>query len=126
MSLPMRVRDPTCLSIRILINDSFGLVGSDDSDTSFFYLSILSYLCLMMVSAEHLILRELKTWRSYGIEGKGPIQDTLIKDIGDEHLLNIIRHLEEMEFHSRMLTPIYDIMYEEIAWRMYDCWVKIF
>lgn len=80
----------------------------------------------MMVSAEHLIIRELKTWRSYGIDGKGPIVDTLIKDIGDEHLLNIIGHLERNFQLEGILSPSIQLMHDEIAWRMYDCWVRIF
>lgn len=77
-----------------------------------------------MIHAEHLIIREIKKWRSYGIDGKGPIVDILIKDIEDEHLLNIIRHIEEQAFHSRMLTPTYDTMHAEIAWRMRGIWIS--
>jgi len=84
-----------------------------------------------MIPAEHLIVRELKTWRSYGILGKGPIEDTLIKDIGDEHLLNIIKHLEERSEgasyrgRSNFLPPVYHIMHDEISWRMRDCWQSL-
>ena len=87
----------------------------------------------MVVSAEHLILRELKKWRSYewisyGIDGRGPIEDTLIKDIEDEHLLNIIRHLEKNFYLDDILSPsmqMNNMMYDELVWRMQGCWVKI-
>jgi hypothetical protein len=79
------------------------------------------------VPAEHLVIRELKTWRSYGIEGKGPIQDTLIKDIGDEHLLKIIKHLEDrygLSGDNIPLPTVYDIMHAELAWRMHGIWAS--
>ena len=81
----------------------------------------------MAILAEHLIIRELKTWRSYGIHGTDPPVDTLIKDIGDEHLLNIIRHLEERypEVDLIFLPTVYDMMHDEILWRMQGCWVSI-
>jgi hypothetical protein len=84
-----------------------------------------------MIPAEHLIIRQIKKWRSYGILGKGPIVDILIKDIEDEHLLNIIRHLEERsqgasyKGRSNFLPTVYETMHDEIAWRMLDCWVRI-
>lgn len=83
-----------------------------------------------MIHAEHLIIREIKKWRSYGIDGKGPVVDTLIKDIGDEHLLNILKHLEDR--HSvqdvqdlRFLPTVYETMHNEISWRMQGCWQSI-
>ena len=82
-----------------------------------------------MIYSEHLIIREMKTWRSYGIAGKGPIVDTLIKDIGDEHLLNIIRHLEErytvQQLERGYMPTVYEIMHDEISWRMQGCWQSI-
>jgi hypothetical protein len=82
-----------------------------------------------MVHAEHLIIREMKTWRSYGIAGKGPIVDTLIKDIEDEHLLNIIRHLEErysvQQLERGYMPTVYETMHDEISWRMQGCWQSI-
>ncbi len=59
-----------------------------------FFPSWVFFIFAPMIRAEHLIVREMKTWRSYGILGKGPIEDTLIKDLKDDHLINIIRHLE--------------------------------
>ena len=82
----------------------------------------------MAIPAEHLVIRELKIWRSYGIDGRGPIEDTLIKDIEDEHLLNIIRHLEKNFYLDDILSPsmqMNNMMYDELAWRMQGCWVKI-
>ena len=79
----------------------------------------------MTVPAEHLVIRELKTWRSYGIDGQGPIVDTLIKDLGDEHLLNIIRHLERNFQLEGILSPSMKIMHDEIAWRLHDNWQTI-
>jgi hypothetical protein len=81
----------------------------------------------MRVPAEHLVIRELKTWRSYGIGGKGPTEDILIKDIGDEHLLNIIKHLEERypEGAHIFLPTVWDMMHDEIAWRLHDNWQSI-
>jgi len=86
-------------------------------------LSLLS----MAIPAEHLVIRELKTWRSYGIDGNGPTVDTLIKDIGDDHLLNIIRHLEERypEGDRISLPTVWEMMHDEILWRMQGCWVSI-
>jgi hypothetical protein len=81
----------------------------------------------MAISAEHLIIRELKTWRSYGIDGKGPIVDTLIKDIGDEHLLNILKHLKERynEMDLRFLPTVWETMHDEVSWRMLGCWQRV-
>lgn len=79
----------------------------------------------MTVPAEHLILRELKHWRSYGIDGQGPIVDTLIKDLGDEHLLNIIRHLERNFQLEGILSSSIQMMHDEIAWRIRDNWQSI-
>jgi len=82
----------------------------------------------MVIPAEHLVIRELKTWRSYGIDGKGPIVDTLIKDLGDEHLLNIIRHLEKNFYLDDILSPsmqMNNMMHDEIAWRIHDNWQSI-
>lgn len=67
----------------------------------------------------HSLIRETKTWRSYGIDGKGPIRDTLIQDLEGEHLLNIIRHLEERK-HSDPL--VLANMYNEITWRLIEIW----
>lgn len=71
----------------------------------------------------------MKTWRSYGIAGKGPIVDTLIKDIEDEHLLNIIRHLEErysvQQLERGYMPTVYETMHDEISWRMQGCWQSI-
>ena len=93
---------------------------------AFFYLVLLSYIW-SMIPAEHLIIREIKTWRSYGIDGKGPTKDTPIKDIGDEHLLNIIKHLRERytEMDIRFLPTVWDTMHDEVAWRMQECWHSI-
>ena len=81
----------------------------------------------MSIPAEHLVIREIKTWRSYGIDGKGPTVDTLIKDISDEHLLNIIKHLEaRYSDHSGVFLPtVWETMHNEIAWRMQGCWHRI-
>ena len=88
-------------------------------------LSLLS----MSVPAEHLVIRELKTWRSYGIDGNGPTEDTLIKDLGDEHLLKIIRHLEERYSRQQLergyMPTVWETMHDEIAWRLHDNWQSI-
>lgn len=92
----------------------------------FLYPDIFSYLCCVTIPAEHLIIRELETWRSYGIGGKGPTEDTLIKDIGDEHLLKIIQHLQSLRAERDGFLPVdCGMMYDEIAWRMHDCWQSI-
>lgn len=80
-----------------------------------------------MIHAEHLIIREMKTWRSYGIHGTDPPIDTLIKDIGDEHLLNIIKHLGESydKWDLRLLPTVWETMHDEVAWRMQGCWQSI-
>jgi hypothetical protein len=78
---------------------------------------------------EHSIIRERKTWRSYGILGKGPIEDTLIKDLKDDHLINIIRHLEERytveQLERGYMPTVWDTMHDEVAWRMQGCWQSI-
>ena len=96
-----------------------------EEKNAFLFLEILSYLCFMVVSAEHLVIRELKTWRSYGIDGQGPTVDTLIKDLGDEHLLNIIRHLERNFDLEGILSPSMQTMHDEIAWRLHGLWQRI-
>jgi len=80
-----------------------------------------------MIHAEHLIIREIETWRSYGIHGTDPPIDTLIKDIGDEHLLNIIKHLGERydKWDLRFLPTVWETMHDEVAWRMQGCWQSI-
>jgi len=72
----------------------------------------------------HSELREIKTWRSYGKDGTDPPIDTLIKDLGDEHLLNIIKHLEDRFTFGPMnaISDAHRVMCEEVAWRMRDCW----
>lgn len=73
----------------------------------------------------HARVRSNQKWRSYGIDGQGPVVDIIIKDIGDEHLLNIIRHIEERALHNHMLSPIYHTMHAEIAWRLRGIWIHI-
>jgi hypothetical protein len=72
----------------------------------------------------HSELRETKTWRSYGIHGTDPPIDTLIKDLGDEHLLNIIKHLEERypEGDHIFLPTVWETMHNEVAWRLDRSW----
>ena len=70
---------------------------------------------------DHAFVRTKQKWRSYGIDGKGPTEDTLIMDLGDEHLLNIIRHLQERGSISTLPTN-YHTMHAEIAWRLRDLW----
>ena len=76
-----------------------------------------------MIHAEHLIIREIETWRSYS----DPPIDTLIKDIGDEHLLNIIKDLGERydKWDLRFLPTVWETMHDEVAWRMQGCWQSI-
>jgi hypothetical protein len=70
---------------------------------------------------DHSITRTRQKWKSYGIEGQGPVEDTLVMDLGDEHLLNIIKHLERRGRISTLLA-IYYTMHAEIAWRLRDHW----
>ena len=76
----------------------------------------------------HSELRETKTWRSYGIHGTDLPIDTLIKDLGDEHLLNIIKHLEDRFTFGPMsaISGAHRVMCDEVAWRMRDCWQQAY
>ena len=111
--------------------DSFGIVGSDPhcADPTFFYSEVFSYSYPMDLTEQipHLLTRETQTWRSYGIGGQGPTQDTLIKDIGDDHLMRIIAHLEALYPKSdlRSLPTVWDMMHAEIAYRLQDHWQRI-
>ena len=82
-----------------------------------------------MIHAEHLIIREIKTWRSYGIHGADPPIDTLIKDLKDDHLLNIINHLKDrytvQQLELGYMPTVWDTMHDEVAWRMQGCWQSI-
>lgn len=68
---------------------------------------------------KHEFIRASQCWRSYGIDGKGPIRDTLIQDLEGEHLLNIIKHLEERKYSDPLVLAN---MYNEITWRLTEIW----
>jgi len=76
----------------------------------------------------HSELREIKTWRSYGIHGTDPPIDTLIKDLGDEHLLNIIKHLEDRLTFGPMhpFSDAHRVMCDEVAWRLDRSWQQAY
>jgi hypothetical protein len=73
---------------------------------------------------DHALARAKQKWRSYGIDGQGPVEDTFIRDIGDEHLLNIINHLQERGHISTLLAISYT-MHAEIAWRLRNLWTPL-
>ena len=76
----------------------------------------------------HSDLRETQTWRSYGKNGTDLPIDTLIKDLGDEHLLNIIKHLEDRYDvrELRFLPSAWETMHNEVAWRLDRSWQQAY
>lgn len=93
---------------------------------TFSFLALIDYLWHMLIDPHipHSELRETQSWRSYGIHGTDPPIDTLIKDLGDEHLLNIIKHLEDRydTRDVRFLPTVWETMHNEVAWRLDRSW----
>jgi len=97
---------------------------------TFSFLALIAYLWHMPIDPHipHSELRETQTWRSYGRDGTDPPIDTLVKDLGDEHLLNIIKHLEDRYGASelRFLPSAWETMHNEVAWRLDRSWQQAY
>lgn len=70
----------------------------------------------------HEWVREIKQWGSYGKDGQGPLTYIYIKDLGDEHILNIINHIKEV---GHPANDMLDILDNEITWRMGNPFKKL-
>lgn len=81
---------------------------------------------------EHESIRETFTWGTYGRDGKDPLKHILVKDITDEHLVNIINHIKEriaqwesVSGVTELKNPTLDIMKNEMEYRLLNNFKKI-
>ena len=66
-------------------------------------------MCLYDTDEDHMELRELYPWTSYGIDGQQPPKTQVIKDLTTDHIENILKtqiHLQEhvLSMFRRELT----------------------
>ena len=69
----------------------------------------LENMCLYDTDEDHMELRELYPWTSYGTDGQQPPKTQVIKDLTTEHIENILKtqiHLQEhvLNMFRRELT----------------------
>ena len=69
----------------------------------------LENMCLYDTDEDHMELRELYSWTSYGIDGRQPPKTQVIKDLTTDHIENILKtqiHLPEhvLNMFRRELT----------------------
>lgn len=61
-----------------------------------------------MKNYNHIVDRHTVKWGSFGKSGTGPVVYTLIKDLSNDHLNNIITHIESRKLIGD--TPILQLM----------------
>ena len=69
----------------------------------------LENMCLYDTDEDHMELRELYSWTSYGIDGRQPPKTQVMKDLTTDHIENILKtqiHLQEhvLSMFRRELT----------------------
>lgn len=70
-----------------------------------------------MKNYNHIVDRHIVKWGSFGKSGTGPVVYTLIKDLSNDHLNNIITHIESRKLIGD--APILQLMIQEKQYR-YD------
>jgi hypothetical protein len=63
----------------------------------------------------HIVDRNIVKWTSFGINGDEPPRKTLIKDLSDSHLMNIINWIGER--HNSYGEAILNLMIQESDFR---------
>ena len=64
----------------------------------------------------HIVDRNIVKWTSFGINGDEPPRKTLIKDLSDSHLMNIINWIGER--HNSYGEATLNLMIEELNFRV--------
>jgi hypothetical protein len=64
----------------------------------------------------HIVDRNIVKWTSFGINGDEPPRKTLIKDLSDSHLTNIIKWV--VERRNSYCEAILNLMKEELNFRV--------
>lgn len=57
-----------------------------------------------MNEQEHILVRETFKWGTFGRNGDEPLKWILLKDISDNHLVNIITHLKSVSHYDNQKT----------------------
>jgi hypothetical protein len=69
-----------------------------------------------MKAYNHIVDRNIVEWTSFGINGDEPPRKTLIKDLSDSHLTNIIKWVGER--HNSYGEAILNLMIAEFNFRV--------
>ena len=69
-----------------------------------------------MKKYNHIVDRNIVEWTSFGVNGDEPPKNTLIKDLSDSHLTNIINWIGDR--HNSYGEEILNLMMEELNFRV--------
>ena len=69
-----------------------------------------------MKKYNHIVDRNIVEWTSFGVNGDEPPKKTLIKDLSDSHLTNIINWIGDR--HDSYGEEILNLMMEELNFRV--------